>query len=90
MSAGELGVCLVCGKKIRDQCSGCEATKPNAHYTEVEVAWTNGSKMKVAVCLDCAKNATWATPEGKKAITEWHWAFWDKQGGKYDKEIVIA
>lgn len=87
MSAGEMGVCLVCDKPIRDMASG---GRPNENYTQVQVTWTNGSKMDVAVCKDCAKDGTWATLEGKKRITDWHWAYWDKQNGKYAKAVTVA
>lgn len=82
----ERGNCLVCNTPIREKPS----MKPLGNYTEVQVAWSNGSKVNVGICQPCAISATWATPEGKKSITEWHWNYWDKEGGKYDKEIVVA
>lgn len=86
----EYGYCMICDKEIAKKCSGCDAKVKTNDYTEVEVQWTSGAKMKIGVCIDCAKNHTWATPEAKKGITKAHWDAWDKQGGKYDKEIVLV
>lgn len=82
----ERGNCLTCNTPIREKPS--MRALPN--YSEVQVVWSNGSKMNVAVCQDCAKNATWATPEGQKSITEWHWNYWTKEGGKFNREIVVV
>lgn len=59
-------------------------------YTEVEVKWSNQSKMKIALCKDCATGHKWDTPEGKKQITDWHHLYWEMHGGKVDKEVVIV
>jgi hypothetical protein len=78
------GGCVVCDRPV------FEGGKPNEHLTNVEVEWTNGSKMVVGVCKDCASRNAQATPEGKRAITAWHHVYWDRHAGRYDKEIVIA
>ncbi len=86
----EFGYCGVCDKEIAKKCDSCSHKKPTEDYTEVQVEWSNGAKMNIAVCKECATNHRWATPEAKKGITHAHWAAWDKTGGKYSKEIVIV
>ncbi len=87
---GEFGYCVVCDKEIAKQCESCTHKKPTRDYSEVQVEWSNGSKMKVAVCVSCASSHAWATEEGKRIITQAHWDVWESRGGKYDKEIVIV
>ncbi len=78
------GGCVVCDRAIFDQ------GKPNEHLTNVEVEWTNKSKMMVGVCKSCARENAHCTSAGKQAITKWHHAYWDRHAGRYDKEIVVA
>ncbi len=84
----EFGYCLVCEKEIAKACPSCGAKKAGSDYTEREVEWSNKSKMKIAVCLECAKRSF--TPEEKKAMTMAHFDAWDKRGGKYNPEVVIV
>lgn len=86
----EFGFCMICDKEIAPKCGSCDTRKPGGEYTQVEVQWSNGSKMLIAVCLSCATSHAWTTPEAKKGITQAHWDHWDKEGGKYDREIVIV
>lgn len=86
----EFGFCSVCDKEIAQKCPSCDSKRPSGEYTEVEVQWSNGSKMQIAVCLDCATNHKWTTPEAKAGLTKAHFDHWEKQGGTYDKEIVIV
>jgi len=86
----EFGFCSVCEKVIAKKCSGCDAKVKTEDYTEVEMVWTNGAKMKIGICVDCAKSHAWTTPEAKAGITQAHWDIWDKQGGRYDKEVVLV
>lgn len=86
----EGGFCSVCDKEIARKCTGCDARVKTQDYTEVEVAWSNGAKMVIAVCVDCAKSHAYMTPEAKRGITEAHWDTWTKQGGKFDREIVLV
>lgn len=86
----EFGYCGVCDKEIATSCPACSHKKPTHDYTEVDVQWSNGAKMKIAVCTHCAKTHAWATPEAKAGITKAHWDAWNKTGGHYDKEIVLV
>lgn len=81
---GMPGSCTICDKEI------FSSGRPNEHFTQVEVVWSNGSKMSVGVCKDCAVGHKQATEEGKRAIEKWHWTFWDAQRAKYDKEITLV
>lgn len=86
----EYGFCSVCDKVIARTCDSCPAKTPTNEYTEVEVTWSNGAKMKIGVCLDCAKSHAWMSPKVKEGITQAHWDYWDKKGAKYDKEVVVV
>lgn len=86
----EFGYCSVCDKEIAKKCPSCEVRVKTSDYTEVQVAWSNGQKMNIAVCLHCAQTHAWMTPSAKKAITEAHWDTWRKQGGKFDREVVLV
>lgn len=81
---GVPGGCVVCDKPI------VENGRPTPDHSQVEVEWSNGSKMTVGVCRECATNHRWATEEGKKAIQTWHWTFWDGHQAKYDKGITLV
>jgi hypothetical protein len=85
-----LPFCAVCDKEIATSCPSCNHKKANGEYTEVQMEWSNGSKMTVAVCVSCAASHAWATPEAKEGITKAHWAAWDKAGGKYSREVVLV
>ena len=86
----EAGYCSVCDKEIAKTCASCSVKSKTSDYTEVEVVWSNGAKMKIGVCLDCATNHKWMTPGAKAGITQAHWDYWDKLGGKYDKEVILV
>ncbi len=86
----EFGYCSVCDKEIAKLCTGCGAKTKTADYTEVEVQWSNGSKMNIAVCLDCAAKNRHASPEAKATITKAHQDYWDKKGGIYDKAVALV
>lgn len=81
---GVPGGCTVCDKPIVD------GGRPTQDHTQVEVTWSNGSKMTVGVCRDCATSHKWASDEGKKAIQTWHWTFWDAHRANYDKGITLV
>lgn len=81
---GVPGFCTVCDKDITKD------GKLGPDFSEVEVKWSNGSKMRVGVCRTCATEHRWATPEGKIAIQAWHWTHWNNVRGKYDKDITIV
>lgn len=78
------GLCCVCEKVIAG------GGRPTGDYTQVQVTWTNGSKMDIGVCKDCATSHAWDTPEAKAGITKAHQAYWTKMGGTFDPEVVIA
>lgn len=85
----EYGYCLNCEKEIVPSCAGCNGRqKPNEHYTEIELSWSNGSRMKTAVCIDCAHGPIWAAD--KQELTQAVWDAWDKSSQTYDKEVVIV
>lgn len=86
----EFGYCMVCDKEIAKTCTTCGNRGKTSEYTEVEIQWSNGSKMQIAVCVSCATSHAWTTPQAKVAITQAHWDAWDKTGGKYDKEVVVV
>ena len=79
-----IGYCIICDKPI------AENGRPNGEYTEVEVMWSNKSRMKIAVCKDDAQNNSWATDAGKKLITDWHHTYWGMNGANVDKAVVIV
>lgn len=81
---GVPGGCVVCDKPI------IMNGRPTEDHTQVTVKWSNGSDMTVGVCRDCATTHRWATDEGKKAIQNWHWTYWNRSNAKYDPEIVIV
>ena len=86
----EYGYCVVCDKELTRCCETCGIRSRSPEYSEVEVTWTNGSVMRIAVCMTCVATKAWTTPESKRGITEAHWAVWDQHGATYDKGIVIA
>lgn len=73
-------LCMFCGK---------DHTQPGVH-SQVEVMWSNGSRMPIGLCKDCATSHVWTTPEGKTTIRDWHFKYWDENGGRYDKGITIV
>lgn len=86
----ELGFCTICGKETKTKCGTCGAVKLTDQYTEVEVVWTNGAKMKVGLCVGCATKNAHAMPDGKKAITDAHFDHWERSGGAFSREITVA
>lgn len=82
--------CMLCDAKTHVECGACGYKKPNDQYTQVEVQWTNGSKMQIGICVGCAIKNVHAAPENKTLITKLHQDEWDRLGHKYDREIVIA
>lgn len=84
----ERGRCLVCEKEIAKKCSGCDAMTNTQDYTEIELNWSNGSRMRMAVCINCSKDKIWKAD--KTEMTHAIWDAWDKENGKYDKEVVLV
>ncbi len=84
----EYGFCLVCEKEIAPRCGKCDSRKPGNQYTEVFLTWSNGSKMKTAVCIECAKKKVWDAD--KQELTQAIWDAWDRVKAPYSKEIVIV
>ncbi len=80
------GYCLTCDKEIAPVVNG--KRRPGNQYTEVFLDWSNGSRMRTAVCVDCAKANIWTADRSEmtKAIQE----AWDAQGGTYDKAVVLV
>jgi len=86
----EFGFCSVCEKEIAPACPQCSTRKPGSDYTEVEMAWSNGAKMKIAVCVACAVANAHHTQKAKEHLTKAHHDHWDKHHGKYDKAVVLV
>lgn len=84
----EFGYCLICDKEIATKCSHCSSKTKNGAYTEVQLKWSNGSKMQMAVCTDCAPAKVWKAD--KTEMTKAVWDSWDKMGHTYSKDIVLA
>lgn len=49
----EYGFCLLCEKDVMVSCGTCGHKKHGNNYTEVLLDLSNGSKMPIAVCLEC-------------------------------------
>lgn len=86
----QAGKCCVCEKDIAETCPTCGSKRFNEQHNQVEVKWSNGSVMPIGVCRDCASNHKYDTPEAKRGITEAHWKYWEAQGAKPDKAVVIV
>jgi hypothetical protein len=86
----ELGYCLLCNAKIHTQCGHCGEKKFTDQKTDVEVEWSNGSKMKIGVCVPCAASNAHGTAHGKMLVTKAHHDHWDALGQKHDREVVIV
>lgn len=81
---------MVCDKEIAKACGSCSTRKPTRDYTEVQVQWSNGSRMNIAVCIDCATSHVWATPEAKAGIALAHQTHWDKHKLIYDPAVTLV
>lgn len=86
----EAGYCMVCNSETHSKCPSCGTKKFNAKHTEVEMQWSNGAKMKVGVCVPCAKANKWATEEAKAKITKAHHDHWEETGGKVDRSVKLV
>lgn len=86
----QAGKCCVCEKDIADACPTCGTKKFNVEHNQVDVKWSNGSIMPIGVCRDCATNHKYDSVEAKQGITEAHWKYWESQGAKPDRSIVIV
>lgn len=84
----EFGVCIVCEKEIATKCPTCSKRSPSEDYTEVQLNWSNGSKMQTAACLDCSKEKVWKAD--KTELTHAIWDAWDRSNQSYDREVVIV
>lgn len=78
------GRCCVCEKPI------VSGGRPTGEYTEVETEWSNGTKMRIGVCMTCATSNAWATPEAKDGIAKAHFDYWEKQGGTPDRTLTLV
>lgn len=78
------GYCCVCDKSL------VQDGRITGDYTQVEMKWSNGSVMPIAVCKDCAKDHKFDTAHAKAQITQSHQEYWDKTGGRYDKAVIIV
>lgn len=86
----EPGLCVICAKDIAPKCGECGTRKFGSQYTEVVMEWSNGSKMPVGVCLDCAKDNKHMTAHVKQQVTQDHHDYWEKQGQPRDKGIILV
>lgn len=89
------GICTHCETDVMSTCKECGTHRPNGKYTEVMMNLSNGSKMPVAVCLDCKDKVFQADRKELMAAVRqgWHrehdknnWtkeqreAYWSKHG----------
>lgn len=85
----EKGLCLVCETQIAKPCPTCGQGWSNGeNYTHVQLQWSNGSRMEVPVCVDCARDAVWKVD--KTLMTQAIWDAWDKMEASYDKGVVLV
>lgn len=83
------GKCLLCEKEIAKPCPTCGQGWQNTdQYTHVKLNWSNGSKMEVAVCVDCSRTAIWRAD--KTQLTQAIWDAWDKADANYSREVVLV
>ena len=84
----EFGYCLVCDAEIADACKECGARKPNSKYTEVHLPTSDGSKLVVAVCTDCAPKKVWESD--KREMMQAVQNAWQKQpGGSHKPDLAL-
>lgn len=86
----EFGYCMICEKEIAKPCPTCSTKTKTGDYTEVQIEWSNGSKMQIAVCLSCATSHAWKQEEAKKGITQAHFGAWEKMGHTFDRGVVVV
>lgn len=84
------GFCIICNHKIHTECGTCGVKKFNDQYTEVEMTWSNGSKMKVGVCVHCASKSNHNLPQHKEAITRAHHDHWEESGATPDRTVILV
>lgn len=84
------GACMVCDKDLRTSCGHCNSKKLTDQYTEVEVEWTNGAKMKIAMCVPCALKNAHAVPENKTKIANAHHDHWAEMGALSDRMVTLV
>lgn len=85
----EYGYCLICDKEIAKKCETCETRKPTDDYTEVQLQWSNGSKMNTAVCVECATQGRVHSAD-RMEMTKAVWKAWERQGGSYDPTVTLV
>lgn len=86
----EAGYCMICGAKTHTICSACGSKKFNDQHTEVEMKWSNGSKMMVGVCVTCAVKNAHHDPAHKEKVAKAHHDHWMEQGGKVDRGVTLV
>jgi len=84
------GFCMICDKEIAPKCQSCDVRRPTDQFSEVQVTWSNGAKMRIAICSDCSVKNSHTTAYGKNKITAAHQKHWDETGGTYDKAVFIV
>ena len=75
----EYGVCLCCETEILSACKECGSKRPNGKYTEVLMKLSDGSRMPIAVCMDC-KESVWN--EDKELIMQAVRDGWEREHDK--------
>lgn len=70
----EYGLCILCEKDLMITCPTCNHKKPGNNYTEVTLDLTNGSKMPIAVCLDCKDKVFHADMKALMAAVRAGWS----------------
>ena len=72
------GVCIYCGRSTHRRCVTCGGKELSDQFTEVEVVFSNHSRGRVGVCLDCKDKVATASPEKKAEMMESIRAGWDQ------------
>lgn len=86
----EPGYCMICHGVTHTSCGSCGVKKFTDQHTEVEMRWSNGSKMKVGVCVHCAMKNAHLEAVNKKKITDAHHNHWSEIRATFDPEVTIV
>ncbi len=84
------GNCMICGKDVSVTCKECGTKRFGSQYTEVIMTWSNGGKMPIGVCMDCAKENKHTTAHAKQQVTKAHHDHWREQGAQVDEGVILV
>lgn len=86
----EAGYCMLCHGETHTKCGTCGVKKFNDQHTEVEVEWSNGSRMRIGICVHCATKNAHQHAAAKDKITKAHHDHWTATGGIFDPGVTIV